>query len=719
MSKIAEAFVEVTGRTGKYRANIKKAQRLTTGFGKTAVKSIKGITIGLAAMGIAAGVAAVAIGVKLARAIVNAGRSVTAAAVTYDKLKLGLLAVAGSSQEARQQLERLSVVAELPGLSFREAIAGSTALQAAGLEARLAERSLVAFGNALVTVGKGAAELKGVNLALTQIVTKGRGFGQELRQLSERLPQVRKAMKDAFGATSAEEMDKLGLTAKEFIEGLVKEFEKLPKISGTVANSIENLGISFDRLKADIGEALLPSVKAVSEGLTGIIGDIRAILPHWRAYQDEVIVIFGNITKIILQTTGIMMKAIGDIIGASAPLIFEPIKFHGLRKLKEFGTGFILLWNDMLTKIGVHTKEQSDQFLSDVMDNQRKEQSDAARQYEKDYKQAIDNIISAAVTNLPKINTGILDGLKDIKAETASIADEARRLTALKNALLDIGISIRDLFKGAFRPEITGEDLQNLKTGLKSMGADFAAFFKSLFAPDDVGESLEDALKRIGDFNRRSESLFVEENEARRSRIQALKEFMMEQEQEIADFKAQIRSQEITAAKEQAEDVRSTLQPIFQNMFEGLLSGDSKNRWEDFWEDLKRIAIRQLAAIAATNLLSGLLPGLGPGTGGLAAAGGLGPLAPALGILGASGALGKVGGDVGGLFGSGRTSRAGLPADMIPNNAPESRDVPMGDTIINITEQDLSKLDPQRIRKTLEQDLLPVLENLKADGIGA
>src|SRR5215213_7248360 len=109
-------------------------------------------------------------------------------ATQMDSLKRGLTAVAGSSAEAERQLVRLDEIAKLPGLGRVEAIQASIQLQAAGLSAKMAEKSLLAFGNALATVGKGKAELDGVTLALTQITAKGKVTAEEINQIAERVP---------------------------------------------------------------------------------------------------------------------------------------------------------------------------------------------------------------------------------------------------------------------------------------------------------------------------------------------------------------------------------------------------------------------------------------------------------------------------------------------------------------------------------------------------
>lgn len=208
----------------------------------------------------------VAIGGGVAYAVKQAG--------DMQALKKGLEAVAGSSEEASKQFERLREVAKLPGLGLTEAIRGSINLQAAGLSANLAERSLKAFGNALATVGKGKAELDGVTLALQQISAKGKISAEEINQLNERLPQIRIAMQQAFGTADTEKLQKMGIDAQMFIEKITAEFEKLPAVTGGFNNSMENLGDNMKILAVKVGESFLPAIEKIVVAVTPIVEKI-------------------------------------------------------------------------------------------------------------------------------------------------------------------------------------------------------------------------------------------------------------------------------------------------------------------------------------------------------------------------------------------------------------------------------------------------------------
>lgn len=246
------------------------------------------------------------------------------AAVRMDSLKRGLTAVSGSTQEMEKQLVSLREVAKLPGLGFQQAIEGSISLQAAGMSANMAERSLMAFGNALATVGKGKADLSGVNLALTQIISKGKVMAQEINQLSERVPQIRKVMQAAFGTANTEEIGKLGLSSTEFIERIVEQLEKLPKVTGGAQNSVENLSdaafIAFSKMGTSVLRVVMPAILFLTEKVEKLADWFDKLSP---GTQNVIVVMVGLLAVIgpVAVIAGQLTIAVGGLISAYTTLV--------------------------------------------------------------------------------------------------------------------------------------------------------------------------------------------------------------------------------------------------------------------------------------------------------------------------------------------------------------------------------------------------------------
>lgn len=201
--------------------------------------------------------------------------SIIKAAVSMQTLELGLKAVSSSAAEAQVAIERMRDVAKMPGLGFREAIEGFTRLRASGFSAQLSERTLRAFGNALASVGKGKSDLDGVILALSQISAKGKVSAQEINQLGERVFQIRSVMERAFGTANTETLQSMNITPAVFIEQIVNELEKIPRVAAGAQNSIDNLYDALDQARIALGQAFLPMITKAADQIARLFTAMR------------------------------------------------------------------------------------------------------------------------------------------------------------------------------------------------------------------------------------------------------------------------------------------------------------------------------------------------------------------------------------------------------------------------------------------------------------
>ena len=211
--------------------------------------------------------------------LVALGGMAISAATKMDSLERGLVAVSGSSEKAKQQMEQLREVAKLPGLGLAEAVEGSIKLQAVGESAAEAERNMKAFGNAIATIGGGKTELAGVITQLMQMESKGKVMMEDIRIIQNYVPHITQAMKAAFGTANAEELGQMGIGAKEFIAGVVTELEKLPKVTSGLKVSLENLGDDWFTAMSNLGKAAVPAVTQVAEVATQLLGWFSKLPP--------------------------------------------------------------------------------------------------------------------------------------------------------------------------------------------------------------------------------------------------------------------------------------------------------------------------------------------------------------------------------------------------------------------------------------------------------
>lgn len=249
---MADATITIGGDINDLKRRLKEAGSEIKSFGDRAKSAVGSIAIGnFAADGARDLLAAMR---RLAGATIDS-------VVSLDSLKRGLAAVEGSSKATEDRLESLREVAAMPGLGFEQSIQGFVGLRSVGLDAGLAEGALIEMGNALALVGKGKADLDGVVLALTQIVSKGKVSAEEINQIAERVPQVRAVMKNVFGTADTEALQKMNISAEEFIRRLVDGFSnEVPRASKSLQSSLDNMSDSWTAIGAKIGGAIVPEL---------------------------------------------------------------------------------------------------------------------------------------------------------------------------------------------------------------------------------------------------------------------------------------------------------------------------------------------------------------------------------------------------------------------------------------------------------------------------
>lgn len=256
--------------------------------------------------------------------------------------------------ELERQLKRLRVVAAMPGLGFQEAIQGSVRLQAIGFDARLAERALLAFGNALASAGGGKEELDGIILGLSQIVSKGAISAEEINQITERLPQFRQILKQTFGTADSESLQRSGIGVENFILRIIDATERLPRATESAQNALENMGDTWNRIVVQFGEAsakvLLPAFNQLSSfgsflEENGVIGKQVDKLYKALSVTSE----FGKTLKEaasaavevsigvrdIANQADIVNKGVRDVVNGLATIAATPLSFLG--GAKDFG----------------------------------------------------------------------------------------------------------------------------------------------------------------------------------------------------------------------------------------------------------------------------------------------------------------------------------------------------------------------------------------------
>lgn len=247
------------------------------------------------------------------------------AAAEFESMTKGLTAVEGSSEAAGKELEALREIAKLPGLGLPEAVEGYTRLRAVGVEADKAKAYLSAFGNALATVGKGRADLEAVVSQLVQMSTKTNVVAEDLKPIMERVPQVAQITKAIYGTIDTEALQKAGVTTKDYLAAVLPELEKLPKITGGLGNSIENLQDTAKQALTRIGEAFapvaavaLPVVEKILTGLADLATKFTELPAPVQAGIGTLVALAAAIGPVLLaigQITSVITTALPALAG--------------------------------------------------------------------------------------------------------------------------------------------------------------------------------------------------------------------------------------------------------------------------------------------------------------------------------------------------------------------------------------------------------------------
>jgi tape measure domain-containing protein len=268
----------------------------------------------------ALGTAAVAASAKM-ESLKKGVEAITAA----DLGKQGITGLAGlqlAAQQAGDRLKVLEVIAKAPGIGFEQAVAGDIRLRAVGISADQSAKSLREFANAIATTGGGASEFDRVTTQLAQLSAKGKVLSQDLRPIIEAAPAVSQALLKLYGTIDSEtisaSLTKQGKSSQDFIAVLTDELAKLPRVTGGLANALENLQQTAVQSAAKIGDGISKALDLpnVTEGLANGIERLGNAFANLTPGTQKLIVGLG----LAAAATGPILVAVGTL-GAALPVL--------------------------------------------------------------------------------------------------------------------------------------------------------------------------------------------------------------------------------------------------------------------------------------------------------------------------------------------------------------------------------------------------------------
>lgn len=281
-----------------FNRGINDSERTLRGFESNVQRSMQNIGQSLSSFGATLTASVTLPIVGLATASIKAFGDIQA-------LQKGLEAVAGSTQLANKQFNELKEVAKLPGLGLEEAVKGSINLQAIGIDANKSKNILLQFGNAVATVGKGRSEFERAIYGVQQLANTDFPLGEDLNIIKDALPQVSNLLKEAFGTSRSDELQKLGISSKQVLDVILTGLSELPRVSGGIKGAFENLS---DSMKISLGRI----GKVINDNF-----DISDIIDRITGFVDKLVTSFEGlnptIQKVILITTG-LVAAFGPLL---------------------------------------------------------------------------------------------------------------------------------------------------------------------------------------------------------------------------------------------------------------------------------------------------------------------------------------------------------------------------------------------------------------------
>ena len=249
--------------------------------------------------------------------------------VSYEQQVRGLAVYEDNAASLTETLGRLRQVAKLPGLALPEVMKATTNLRAAGLGAETAENTILGFGRALASVGKGKADFAGALMAVQQIVTAGKLEGDEIRQLSERVPQIRKVLMKAFGSAKGEDISKkmseMGLSVVDVVKQINTELLKIPATTAGVSTSLENVMDDLAEMTRPIGQGLAMMFTAAMPGMNNFVSMIGEV-------SMGIGEVFGAIAN-----TGI----IGEILGTLGTAFKDALNVDSIQEVFTVALSYV------------------------------------------------------------------------------------------------------------------------------------------------------------------------------------------------------------------------------------------------------------------------------------------------------------------------------------------------------------------------------------------
>lgn len=641
----------------KYNLNLelrvisKQAQRDLGSFGKM----VKDLGRSLTSLG-------KTLSLTVTAPMVLAGRAAFNAARDFDRLNKMVLAMEGSADAGGEAMDKLQRLSFLPGIKFEQATTGYANLRALGFSLDETTTILGTFSNALALFGGTAEDFARVTRAITQIVGKGNVQAEEINQLAESFPQIRKFLEEAYGTSEGRRINDIlqeqGNGVRNFVRTVSNELSKLEAAPLNLDAAFVTLQDTFNVVLGDMVSSVL-GAKDLNEVFIKLANDLLDLRDNFKELSPEVIetglkfagllaaagpvlIIFGQLTTVI----GMLLSPIGLITAGLVGL------YTYVNRPQEGET-----WLDFMVNMLADAELMIRQLIA-AMDIAVQYVSKNAKTFGDRFSeiqgpwwlkasgagfQVFDDLLSGKTNEGGTTwkNHPLLQGFGDD-------IDTNRANTWIKNTAKDLGE-----FSSAF--EVFGGSVEDVTEMYKRLREEF---LKPLgLDPDDpaltinrggnvAGQGTEaDRIRKIKS-ERKSEmdqlesyltimESWLEQKNKQKVAMEdylAMAEEVAQAEQDYFDqFKERVAEQTqlnqeareepawLTNFREAGDLITNTLTTAFQDFFQVLFDGGS-NAFDAFIQGLKKLLVQLIATTAAAAALSVIL---GPLTAAFGIGGGL------------------------------------------------------------------------------------------------
>lgn len=298
IDKNTNALNKHTSATNKNTSSKKKAKKASVGFFGAMKKGIGTIM---------AAIAALSIFISIAKNIFNL-------AINFDSLKLALEFTSKASWEAGRSMQFLLTLNQKFGaqisvtserwLKFR------TAARLSGLTMLETKAIFQSVTKASALLGLKTDELKGIYLALEQMLNKGKVTTEELRrQLGERLPGAVGIMAASMGV-GLEELDKMMKKGEVLSAEVLPNFAKALEVAYGIdkTEKINNMQTAVNKLKGAWDSLILTIV----EGDGVFSKTVKSITDALTSYLNNLNMAFGDDAQTVRMLQGRFNKEMMD-----------------------------------------------------------------------------------------------------------------------------------------------------------------------------------------------------------------------------------------------------------------------------------------------------------------------------------------------------------------------------------------------------------------------